>query len=90
MSLCGVQGGGPRSDAGHPPDHPLTHWVRCLKACDMGPVMIVYPENWWFGRVESEAAIDEIIDALEEGRPAEAYLMADGVRVPLCGIEKKW
>jgi (2Fe-2S) ferredoxin len=48
----------------------------CLKACDMGPVMIVYPENWWFGRIESESAIDAIIDALEEGRPAEAYLIA--------------
>lgn len=48
----------------------------CLKACESGPVMIVYPENWWFGRVESEVAIDAIIDALEEGRPAEAYLMA--------------
>ena len=23
----------------------------CLKACDNGPVMVVYPENWWFGRV---------------------------------------
>jgi (2Fe-2S) ferredoxin len=48
----------------------------CLKACDRGPVLIVYPENWWFGRVESEAAIDEIIDGLEAGRPAEAYLIA--------------
>ena len=48
----------------------------CLKACDNGPVMIVYPENWWYGRVESEAAVDAIIDALEEGRPAAAYQLA--------------
>ena len=48
----------------------------CLKACDSGPVMIVYPENWWFGKVESEAAVDAIIDGLEEGRPAEAYLIS--------------
>lgn len=45
----------------------------CLKACDAGPVMIVYPENWWYGRVESESVVDEIIDALEEGKPAGKY-----------------
>jgi (2Fe-2S) ferredoxin len=45
----------------------------CLKVCDAGPVMVVYPENWWYGRVEDEAAVDAIIDGLEEGRPVEAY-----------------
>ena len=48
----------------------------CLKACDMGPAMVVYPENWWYGPVESESAIDEILDAMEEGKPAGKYLMA--------------
>ncbi|MCE5282177.1 MAG: (2Fe-2S) ferredoxin domain-containing protein [Deltaproteobacteria bacterium] len=47
----------------------------CLKACDHGPVVIIYPENWWFGGVEDEAAIDAIIDGLESGQPAEAYLI---------------
>ena len=47
----------------------------CLKMCDNGPALVVYPENWWFGKVDSEAAIDAIIDALEEGRPAETYLL---------------
>ena len=47
----------------------------CLKLCDAGPAMIVYPQNWWYGRVENETALDEIIDALEEGRPAEHYLL---------------
>lgn len=45
----------------------------CLKVCDSGPVMVVYPENWWYGHVEDEAAVDAIIDGLEQGRPAEAY-----------------
>jgi (2Fe-2S) ferredoxin len=49
----------------------------CLKLCDAGPAMIVYPQSWWYGRVESEAALDEIIDALEEGRPAPAYLLSE-------------
>lgn len=48
----------------------------CLKACDRGPVLVVYPENWWFGRVEDEAAIDAIIDGLEAGQPAASYLIA--------------
>jgi (2Fe-2S) ferredoxin len=48
----------------------------CLKLCDFGPVMIVYPENWWYGKVESESDIDAIIDALESGKPAETYMIA--------------
>jgi (2Fe-2S) ferredoxin len=48
----------------------------CLKICDSGPSMVVYPENWWYGKVDTEAAIDEIIEALEEGRPAENYMVA--------------
>jgi len=48
----------------------------CLKICDQGPVMVVYPENWWYGKVASESDIDTILDALEENRPAEKYLIA--------------
>ncbi len=47
----------------------------CLKLCDEGPVMIVYPENAWYGHVESEAIIDKILDALETGGTAEEYLL---------------
>ena len=47
----------------------------CLKGCDYGPVMIVYPENYWYGNVETEEAVDEILDALEDGGPAERYLI---------------
>jgi len=41
----------------------------------MGPAMIIYPQNWWYGRVENESVLDEIIDALEEGQPASHYLL---------------
>ena len=47
----------------------------CMKACDHGPVMVVYPEGYWYGGVESEEMVDEILDALEEGRAAEEYLI---------------
>jgi (2Fe-2S) ferredoxin len=45
----------------------------CLKACESGPAMVVYPENLWYGRIEDEAAIDAIIDGLEEGKSVAAY-----------------
>lgn len=48
----------------------------CLKVCEAGPAMVVYPENWWYGHVEDEAAVDAIIDGLEEGRPAEQYIIS--------------
>lgn len=47
----------------------------CLKLCDEGPVMIVYPENTWYGNVESEDAIDAILDAIEDGGVAQDYLI---------------
>jgi (2Fe-2S) ferredoxin len=37
--------------------------------------MVIYPENWWYGKIENESAIDEIIDALEAGRTADHYLI---------------
>lgn len=45
----------------------------CMKQCDDGPVMVVQPNNWWFGKVEGEEAIDAILDGLEDGQPAEEY-----------------
>ncbi|MFH0974231.1 MAG: (2Fe-2S) ferredoxin domain-containing protein [Spirochaetota bacterium] len=48
----------------------------CLKLCDRGPALIIYPENWWYGKVESNSAIDEILDSLETGKPAEQYLIS--------------
>jgi (2Fe-2S) ferredoxin len=47
----------------------------CLKVCDRGPAMVIHPGNWWYGGVESESVIDEILDALESGTPAEKYIL---------------
>ena len=46
----------------------------CLKACDRGPVMVVYPAGWWYGEVNEER-VDEILDAMEDGQPVEDYLL---------------
>ena len=46
----------------------------CLKQCEKGPVMLIYPDNYWYGEV-TEEIVDEILDALEEGRIAEKNLI---------------
>lgn len=46
----------------------------CLKVCDRGPAMVVYPQNYWYGNV-NEAAVDDILDALEKGEACEEYLI---------------
>jgi (2Fe-2S) ferredoxin len=54
----------------------LVSSTGCLKVCDNGPVMAIYPDNIWCGGVDSEEAIDDILDALEEGDPVpEKYLI---------------
>jgi len=47
----------------------------CLKACDRGPVMVIQPENIWYGKVESEDAIDQILDAMESGSVVEDLVL---------------
>ena len=49
----------------------------CMKQCDNGPIMVIYPENYWYGDVDSEEKIDEILDALEDGEAAPEYLLSD-------------
>lgn len=54
----------------------LVSGTTCLKQCESGPIMVVHPENWWFKGVDSEDAIDAILDGIEEGAPAGPYLIA--------------
>lgn len=46
----------------------------CMKVCDRGPVVIVYPQGWWYGQVD-EARLDRILEALEEGAAVPEYLL---------------
>ncbi len=57
-------------------DDVVVSMTGCLKVCDRGPAMVVYPEGYWYGKVESEDAIDKILDALAEGKAVEEYLIA--------------
>jgi (2Fe-2S) ferredoxin len=47
----------------------------CLKLCEEGPILVIYPQGYWYRNVDGENAVDEILDALEEGKPAEKYLL---------------
>ncbi len=49
--------------------------TTCLKQCEKGPIIVIQPENWWFGGVDSEEAIDAILDGLEDGEPPKEYLI---------------
>ncbi|MBN2531117.1 MAG: (2Fe-2S) ferredoxin domain-containing protein [Deltaproteobacteria bacterium] len=53
----------------------LVSSTGCLKVCDRGPALVVYPQNVWYGGVDSEDVVDEILDALEDGEVAEKYLI---------------
>ncbi|MBA2317006.1 MAG: (2Fe-2S) ferredoxin domain-containing protein [Euzebyales bacterium] len=48
----------------------------CLEACMVGPVMVVYPDNVWYGGV-IEADVPEIMDHLEGGPPVERLRIGD-------------
>lgn len=47
----------------------------CLKVCEKGPVLVVYPQGWWYAQVD-EAKLEQILDALEEDEPVAALLAA--------------
>ena len=46
----------------------------CLKVCDRGPAMVVYPEGWWYGDL-TEDKIDEILDAMINESSVDKYLI---------------
>ncbi len=37
----------------------------CLKLCDQGPIMIIYPQGHWYKNL-TEENIERILDALEQ------------------------
>jgi (2Fe-2S) ferredoxin len=46
----------------------------CLSICEKGPVMVVYPEGAWYGQMDTDR-IDKVLDAMEEGKIVEEYLL---------------
>lgn len=48
----------------------------CLNLCEEGPVMVLYPQGYWYAGITSTEDLDEILDALEKGEPAKDKLIA--------------
>ncbi len=48
----------------------------CLKVCDRGPAIVVYPEGTWYGNINSNEDIDEVLDAIEAGVKADKFIIA--------------
>ncbi len=51
--------------------------TACLSVGSQGPVVVIQPNNYWYGGITSEDKIDEILDALEEDEAVEELLIAN-------------
>ena len=49
--------------------------TSCLNVCEKGPVLVIYPQEWWYHDVD-EAKVDQILDALQADQPVEELRMA--------------
>ena len=51
----------------------------CLGPCQMGPIVVVYPDGVWYGNV-TEADVEEIFEShLINGKPVERLILPDEV-----------
>ena len=48
--------------------------TSCLNVCEKGPVLVVYPKEWWYYEV-TEEKLDTILDALEQEQPVSELLL---------------
>lgn len=47
----------------------------CFSICEKGPIVVVYPDNVWYGSVTPDD-VEEIMDQhIERGRPVERLLI---------------
>jgi len=51
--------------------------VKCLDQCGRGPVMVVYPDGVWYGRVDESTARRIVAEHLTEGRAVEEKVWRD-------------
>ena len=49
--------------------------TSCLNVCEKGPVLVIYPQEWWYHEVD-QAKVDQILDALQADQPVEELRMA--------------
>jgi len=56
-------------------DDVMVSSTGCMNRCEKGPLMVIYPKGSWYGEVNEEK-IDEILDALKEGKEATELLLS--------------
>lgn len=56
--------------------------ASCLDRCELGPIMVVYPEGIWYA-VRTKEDVEEIVKShIMEGRRVERLLVAPGATTP--------
>jgi (2Fe-2S) ferredoxin len=48
----------------------------CLDRCELGPVMVVYPEGIWY-RCSTKEEVDEVLLAIKENKTVERLRLSD-------------
>jgi (2Fe-2S) ferredoxin len=51
--------------------------VDCLDQCERGPIVVVYPDGIWYGRVDEECARRIVREHIEDGHPVEENILHD-------------
>ena len=62
-------------------DEVIVSTTGCLGACDLGPVMIVYPDETWYGPVKPADVAEIIASHLKTGRPVARLMIGDEARL---------
>jgi len=52
--------------------------TSCLGPCSMGPIVIVYPDNVWYGQVDPDKAKTIWNSHVNEGKPCKELEMPEG------------
>ena len=49
----------------------------CLDRCELGPVIVIYPEETWYTYVDNEDLDEIVVEHLQHGRLVERLLLPD-------------
>lgn len=58
-------------------DRVMISRVDCFDQCGRGPVMVVYPDGVWYGRVDEKGAREIAERHIGEGRAASCKILRD-------------
>ncbi|MEI8213231.1 MAG: ferredoxin [Planctomycetota bacterium] len=50
--------------------------VQCLRVCQGGPILVVYPEGLWYGQMTEDRIERFIEEQLIQGRPIDEWIFA--------------